>query len=111
MIELTVYDFLKTTKKLNVFMTVPEKLPKSFYTIEKTGSSLTDHVYKSTFAIRSYAQTQYEAASMNETVKNAMFDMISLDDVSRVSLNSDYNYTDTTTKTYSYQAVFVITHY
>ena len=111
MIELTVYNFLKSTKGLNVFMEVPKTLPKSFYTIEKTGSSLTDHVYKSTFAIRSYAQSQYEACSMNDIVKNAMFDMISLDEVSRVSLNSDYNYTDTSTKTYSYQAVFVITHY
>lgn len=111
MIELTVYDFLKNTKKLNVFMVVPATRPDAFYVIEKTGSSLTNHVSKATFAIRSYAKTQYDAALMNEVVKSAMFDLITLDEVSKVSLNSDYNYTDTDTKTYSYQAVFVVTHY
>lgn len=110
MIELTVYNYLKN-KGLNVYMEIPKTRPSAFYTIEKTGSSLTDCIHKSTFAIRSYAQSQYEAVSMNEIVKEAMLEMISLDDVSRVTLNSDYNNTDTTTKTYSYQAVFVITHY
>ena len=41
----------------------------------------------------------------------AFYNMIDLDRVTKVSLNSDYNYTDTTTKHYRYQAVFNVTHY
>jgi hypothetical protein len=53
----------------------------------------------------------FEAATLNEQVKQAVFDSVSLDEITAVSLNSDYNYTDTATKRYRYQAVFVITHY
>jgi hypothetical protein len=48
---------------------------------------------------------------LNEAVKVAMADLITLDSVSGVSLNSDYNFTDSTTKEYRYQAVFLVTHY
>ena len=37
--------------------------------------------------------------------------MVALDEVSKVSLNSDYNFTDAATKRYRYQAVFDIIHY
>ncbi len=53
----------------------------------------------------------YEAAVLNEEVKEAVEGMITLDEVSKVSLNSDYNFTDTTTKEYRYQAVFDINYY
>ena len=49
---------------------------------------------------------------MNEEIKAEMLDgLITLGDIARVELNSDYNFTDTATKTYRYQAVFDITHY
>ena len=46
-----------------------------------------------------------------EEVKNAMENIITLDSISRCSLEGDYNYTDTRTKQYRYQAVFDISHY
>ena len=49
---------------------------------------------------------------MNEEIKAMMLDgLITLGAVAKVDLNSDYNFTDTTTKTYRYQAVFDIVHY
>ena len=39
------------------------------------------------------------------------YNAIALEQIVSVSLNSDYNYTDTTTKEYRYQAVFDIVHY
>lgn len=71
-----------------------------------------NHITRSTFAIQSYAPSMYEAATMNEEIKAAMLNsLITLGSVAKVDLNSDYNYTDTTTKTYRYQAVFDIVHY
>lgn len=53
----------------------------------------------------------YHAAVLNEEVKAVMEQAIELDEIVSVQLNSDYNYTDTTTNRHRYQAVFDITHY
>ena len=111
MIEIDVLNYLKADKGLKVYMEIPKEKPSSFYILEKTAGGQTDKVNTSTFVVQSYAPTLYDAALMNETAKSAMSDLINLDVVSRVELNSDYNYTDPTTKQYRYQAVFVLTHY
>ena len=49
----------------------------------------------------------YEASLLNETVKEIVEQLVELNDVSDVSLNSDYNYTDTETKKYRYQQYLI----
>ncbi|MBQ1573065.1 MAG: hypothetical protein IIZ78_18190 [Clostridiales bacterium] len=112
MIEKAIYDFLDENMSYPVFMEIPKSSPEKFYVIEKTGSSESNHISSSTFAIQSYATSLYEAADMNEDLKQVMLnDLIEEDIIASVQLNSDYNYTDTTTKRYRYQAVFDIVHY
>ena len=53
----------------------------------------------------------YEAAALNEKVKAAMKRIIERDEISRSTLNSDYNFTDVTTKKYRYQAVYDLKYY
>lgn len=110
MIETVVRNYLIGSLDTGVFLEIPEE-GTFFVVIEKTGSSKSDHVCTSTFALQSYADTLYEAASLNERVKEAMEGIIVLDDIIDCQLDSDYNYTDTDTKRYRYQAVFDITHY
>ena len=57
-------------------------------------------------ALQSYGATLYQAAELNEQVKAAMEDIVELDLISRAELNTDYNFTDTQTKRYRYQAVY-----
>ena len=78
-----------------VFELAP-KMPDKFVLIQKTGSS---------------KRNKYEASLLNETVKEIVEQLVELNNVSDVSLNSDYNYTDTESKKYRYQAVFDIRHY
>ena len=52
-----------------------------------------------------------DAASLNEEVKQAMDDLISLNEICRSQLNSDYNFTDRNKRIYRYQAVYDVTHY
>ena len=78
--------------------------------VERTSGS-GQFVKESTVAIQSYEESMFKAAELNELVKEAMFDMIELDYITKVTLNSNYNYTDTATKEYRYQAVFDIVHY
>lgn len=110
MIEKTILDYL-LAKKLTVYMEQPKVKPDTFYLMEKTAGGQNDKINTSTIVIQSYADTLYNAALMNEAIKLVMAEAVELDEVTRVELNSDYNYTDPTTKQYRYQAVFVITHY
>jgi hypothetical protein len=48
---------------------------------------------------------------LNDKVKAAMKRFVRLDNVTRVELETDYNFTNTTTKQYRWQAVYNITHY
>lgn len=115
MIEITIYEFLNTNMTAPVYMEVPNNPPKVMVVLEKTGSSLLNHIKRSTFAIQSYGRSLQEAAELNESLKEIMMDgldgLASLDEIVSVNLNSDYNFTDTTTKKYRYQAVFDIVHY
>lgn len=115
MIENIVFDFLTEKMSVPVYMEIPQKPPVEMIIIEKTGSSLNEHIQTATFAIRSYGKSLLDAAELNQQLKDIMLDgvdgLVSLDEVLRVDLNSDYNFTDTTTKKYRYQAIFIVTHY
>ena len=105
MIELTVLNYLKSALAVPVYMEVPSN-EQEYVIIEKTGSSRENHINSATFAIQSISTSLYKAAELNEKVKAAMDDIIYEVDVSKAELNGDYNYTDTTTKAYRYQAVY-----
>jgi hypothetical protein len=109
-IEKVICDYL--SNKLNIPV-LPEK-PKRPYGrmvfVEKIGGG-DGFIKNSTLAIQSYEESLYKAAELNELVKDAMRDIIELNEICRVDLNSDYNWTDTETKEYRYQAVYDIIHY
>lgn len=114
MVELIVLNYLKEQVSVPVYMMEPEnKNPngETFLVIQKTGSGVENHIYSATIAVQSYAPTLYEAASLNEEVKEAMQSIIDLDEITRVELQSDYAFIKTSTKQPRYQAVFELTHY
>ena len=112
MIEQRLLEYLNSSlSPVQCYMEMPENPTGQFVIIEKTGSSITNRITKANFAIQSYADTLYEAAALNERVKEAMDSMLELGTISKVELNSDYNFTDTDLKAYRYQAVFVLTYY
>lgn len=112
MIETVLLNYLNSEElSAAVYMEQPKVKPETFFVLEKTGGSQTNHINESNFIVQSNAPSLAQAAQMNEEIKAAMLNAITLDDISRVELNSNYNYTDSATKQYRYQAVFVITHY
>lgn len=113
MIEKTLFDYLNTGASFPVYMEVPEGgATPPFAMLEKTGGgTIEGHIGTAMVTIQSYGRTLYEAAETNEAVKALMATADALDDIARVRLNSDYNYTDTTKREYRYQAVFDIIHY
>lgn len=111
MIELTILQHLEKALDVPVYLEEPDPAPDSFVLFEKTGSSHVNQLYSSTFAFQSYAKSMFGASEQNERTKAAVFSLISRPEIAAVRLNSDYNFTDTETKRYRYQAVYDIHHY
>lgn len=111
MIEKTVLGHLSRCLDVKCYMERPPSAVLPFVLIEKTGSSQNNNLSSATFAVQSYAKTMLQAAEINQLVKNAMNHLADMDDVSACHLNSDYNFTDTRTKEYRYQAVFDISYW
>ena len=117
MIEATIIGYLNNVEGMApVFAERPEQVPPKYVLVEKTGTSTENRITTSTIAVQSISNTLQngsllDAMNLNELVKTSMDGLVSLDSISGVSLNSDYNFTDETTKEYRYQAVFMVTHY
>ncbi len=105
MIELTVYEYLNKVLDVPVGLETPSGADE-YVVIQKTGSGEENHIKTATFAVQSVSTSLYNAALLNEAVKIAMAEMPWQTDVSKCSLNSDYEWGDTTKKEYRYQAVF-----
>ena len=109
MIEEIVFNYLKN--KLNVPVTFENINEAEYVLIGKSGRSRFDFTNTATFFIQSYSSSKYKASLLNEKVKDVMYDLIELDEITSLHLNSDYDYTDTTIKKYRYQAVFDIGYF
>ena len=112
MIAKELLDFLNADTILDTpaYMEVPTALT-DFIILDQTGTSTTNHITTTTIAVQSYGATLWDAMQLNEKVKAAMKRFAELDIVTRVELQTDYNFTNTITKQYRWQAVFEITHY
>mgnify|MGYP007110270411 CR=1 FL=1 len=111
MIERIVLAYLEEKLGIPIYMEEPIDISEECVMIEKTGSGGDQFIKKATIAVKSYADTKLHAAQLNEKVKDEMKGIVELDEITRCSLNSDYDYTDTARKRYRYQAVFDIAHY
>ena len=116
MIEQIILDHLRENG-FPCYMSVPEQASGNFCVLEKTGSGGSDGIYTATLAIQSYgpASTDHDgtldAAKLNEAVKPVMLAADRLPEVVSCTLNTDYNFPDTTRKWPRYQAIFDVVHY
>lgn len=111
MIELLIKNYLDGHLDVPSFFRHEKGMPDSYVIFEKTGSSEQNLLKSATFAFQSYGFSIFDAAKLNEKVKEVVKNMSKTAEIASVRLNSDYNYTDTETKQYRYQAVFEINYY
>ena len=104
MIEEIILNYLRENA-FSCYTSMPEKPSGNFCILEKTGSGYHNGLYSATLAIQSYGSSDYAAAQLSHHVGQAMLEVASC------SLDTDYNFPDTTRKRPRYQAVFSITHY
>lgn len=105
-IELEIYKYMKELG-FPVYMEVPKERPAEFITIEKTGGQyLGNGIYSGTLAVQTWDKTRYTAAELSSRVCEALNEApFNVDGVMTAS-GSDYDFTDTTTKRYRYQALY-----
>ena len=111
MIEIKVKTLLEQTLDVPVYLEQPTEKPESYLLIERKGMGEENHLGGSLFMFQSYAESMYQAAVLNKEVIQAVKDLIVDDEIVSISLNTDYIFTDVTSKKYRYQAVFDIKHY
>ena len=111
MIEEIIYKYLKNKTSANWYLMRPKTVPKKYGLIEKTGQSKEEHLTSSSFAFQSYASTLQEAAELSDELKTALENIVEdVNNISKCSLEGEYNFTNTETKQPRYQAVFSIVH-
>ncbi len=110
MIEATVIGYLDGLDGVHAYAERPEDPPAEYLLIEKTGGGYENHINHATMAVQCYADSLFRAAELCGMVEAAMRDIVTVPDVSSCRLNSSYNFTDTESRKYRYQAVFDMTY-
>lgn len=111
MLELIAKQYLDKEFKVPCYMEEPTDPPEEYILIEKLGGSEKNQLLNGILAFQSYSTSLYKAAQLNEELKKVLKNMIVLDSISKIRLNSDYNFTDPQTKRYRYQAVYDFYYY
>lgn len=111
MIEMRLRNYLSTALGVPCYLELPLEVPASYVVIERTGSRNKNHIDTGIFAIQSIAESMYKAALLNESIKAAMTAFGESSGTLKVSLETDYNFTNLKTKEYRHQAVYEITYY
>ena len=113
---LLTYLLNRTSAGTDVYCERPENPQYEYILLEKTGSDTNNKITTSTIAIQSISNSleggsMLQAITLNDEVKDAIlgadddYGLIDLNEIIKVELNSDYNFTDTETKEYRYQAI------
>jgi len=111
MIELIILNHLNSKIEESVHLEKPSAQTGSYVVFQKTSSSKSNHLPSAKIAFQSYSESLYNAVELNGRVKEAVESLIELNEIRGLTLNGDYNFTDTATKEYRYQAVYDIRYY
>jgi len=109
--EEVLLKYMNQNMKIKSYTERSSSQEDEFYVIDRIGGSSNRSYDTSTIAIQSYAKTKYRAAKNDEAMRKCILEMVSLDNILNVELNSFYDYTDTNTKNFRYQSVFEFKHY
>lgn len=111
LIEVIIKQYLDEHLDAPSFFSYPDNPPRRFVLIDRTGGGENEQLPNSTVALQSYGGSKFEAMVLNDDLKKVVKGMTELNEISKVSLNADYNFPDLERKKQRYQAVFDIYHY
>ena len=109
-IEKKIIEYLKPLLSVDVLAESPEDESLPYVRIERVGRTIKNHITTDSVAFQSYGRTMLEAADLDEEVQELMKGIVSLDEISRISLQSNYNASDTSRMKYRYQCIYDIVY-
>lgn len=113
MLETILLRALETATGCAAYMEAPEDKPERYFVLERTGGGERgSEMRTAVVAVQSYGPTLLDAAALNEQVLDLMSEIQYRENsIISCELNSTYNFTDTRTKRYRYQAVFDLVYF
>lgn len=106
MIEQTVKEYLDTVlEDVKVFLEIPKQMPDKFILFQLIDRGIENRINEVTLEFRSYAPTKYEAALLDEKLRDAMESMHEGTDIS-CHLGGGNDDPDTTLKKYRYRSYY-----
>lgn len=93
----------------DAYADVPNPRPAQFVTVERTGGPEQHGIDRPTVAVQAWAQTRYEASELMKRVDDRMKSLVELQDVTKCTRNTMYNYPDENQA--RYQAVYDLVTY
>lgn len=107
MIEVITRQYLSEQLDVPVYIgEEPKTKPSEYIVIEVIDNGRIDMIDAVTFNITSYSTTLYDAAVLNKEVKDAMYNIVSLPEVSSSKCGGGGQAINTNTKQYAYECVF-----
>lgn len=106
MIEKTVITYLNAQLDVPVYMEKPEVKPEKYVVISVLDFGRTDHIDAVTLDLTAYAPSLLDAAELCSLVREKMFGIITLANVSSSKLGGGGQAIQTATKEYAYDCIF-----
>lgn len=110
MIEKILYKYLTEKLEIPVFLEYPKDEPEEYIVFVKTSSTQRNLIYTSSFDIYTHSLSMYKTITLTERLKEVMKEIIEVPEIMHAEFISDYEASDTTTKTYRYKAIYDIKH-
>ncbi len=107
MIEIIVKQYLETKLDIPVYMgEEPENKPFEYIVLEVIDNGRINMIDAVTFNIVSYSESLQEASELNKLVKDTMYGITELDNVSSSKCGGGGQAINQATKRYAYECVF-----
>lgn len=106
MIESVVISYLNSKLNVPVYAEEPTRKNAEYVTVKSIDNGRVDFIDAVTLNIVSVSTSLENAAKLNKQVKDAMYDIISLDNVSSSKCGGGGQRVDTSTKRYECECIF-----
>lgn len=111
LIEKIIIDFINSESPVNAYLQIPSSPPEKYIIVDKIGSKEKNFIHESSLALQSYAPTLQECAELSEALMELSSRLVELDEIIKVEIVRNYNFTNPEKKQHRYQTVIRVRHY
>ena len=105
LIEQKVKEYLDTELDVPVYLETPKNLPSQYIVFTVISRGKEDHINNVTIEFMSYADSKFDAATLDEKVREAMENIVTYPDIS-CHFGGGNDSPDNTVKKYRYRCYF-----